>query len=79
MIKSAQEAARLKDTYVSPQQLAGILGLHPFVAQKALWQVKNFTFDKLKQIYRLLLDLDLKLKTSQAKPKVLFDLFIAQI
>jgi len=59
--------------------IAKELGIHPFVIQKALWQVKNFTFDKLKQIYQLLLDLDFKLKTSQAKPKVLFDLFIAQI
>lgn len=59
--------------------IARELQIHPFVVQKALWQVKNFTFDKLKQIYQLLLELDFKLKTSQAKPKVLFDLFIAQI
>jgi len=59
--------------------IAKELQIHPFVVQKALWQVKNFTLDKLKQIYQLLLELDFKLKTSQAKPKVLFDLFIAQI
>ncbi len=59
--------------------IAKELGIHPFVVQKALWQVKNFTMDKLKQIYQLLLELDFKLKTSQSKPKVLFDLFIAQI
>jgi len=59
--------------------IAKEIGIHPFVAQKALWQVKNFTLEKLKQIYQLLMDLDFKLKTSQAKPKVLFDLFITQI
>jgi len=64
---------------ITKDLIAKELQIHPFVAQKALWQVKNFTLDKLKQIYQMLLDLDLKLKTSQAKPKVLFDLFIAQI
>jgi DNA polymerase-3 subunit delta len=64
---------------ITKDLIAKELQIHPFVAQKALWQVKNFTFEKLKQIYQLLLDLDFKLKTSQAKPRVLFDLFIAQI
>jgi len=64
---------------ITKDLIARDLGIHPFVAQKALWQVKNFTLDKLKQIYQMLSDLDSKLKTSQAKPKVLFDLFIAQI
>ncbi|MFA5188140.1 MAG: DNA polymerase III subunit delta [Patescibacteria group bacterium] len=64
---------------ITKDLIAKDLSIHPFVAQKALWQVKNFTFAKLKQIYQLLLDLDFKLKTSQSKPKVLFDLFIAQI
>jgi DNA polymerase-3 subunit delta len=64
---------------ITKDLIAKELQIHPFVAQKALWQVKNFTLDKLKQIYQLLLELDFKLKTSQAKPKVLFDLFIAQI
>ena len=64
---------------ITKDLIAKELQIHPFVAQKALWQVKNFTFDKLKQIYQMLLDLDFKLKTSQAKPRVLFDLFIAQI
>ena len=64
---------------ITKDLIAKELQIHPFVAQKALWQVKNFTFDKLKQIYQMLSDLDIKLKTSQAKPKVLFDLFIAQM
>jgi len=64
---------------ITKDLIAKELQIHPFVAQKALWQVKNFTFEKLKQIYQLLMDLDFKLKTSQAKPRVLFDLFIAQI
>jgi DNA polymerase-3 subunit delta len=55
------------------------LGIHPFVAQKAIWQINNFTLDKLKNIYKTLLDIDLKIKTSTLKPKILFDLLIAQI
>ncbi len=61
------------------EKVAQELSLHPFVAQKALWQIKNFTLDKLKQIYRMLLDIDFRIKTSNQKPRLLFDLFIAQI
>jgi DNA polymerase-3 subunit delta len=64
---------------ISKAQLSQELQIHPFVAQKALWQTKNFTLNQLKIIYQLLLDIDFKIKTSSLKPKLLFDLFIAQI
>ena len=68
-----------KNPHLGKEQVSRELALHPFVAQKALWQIKNFSLDKLKQIYQMLLEIDLKIKTSSLKPRVLFDLFIAQI
>ncbi|HDQ23080.1 MAG TPA: DNA polymerase III subunit delta [Candidatus Uhrbacteria bacterium] len=55
------------------------LKIHPFVAQKALQQARNFTFEQLKLIYQALLGIDFKIKTSTTKPRLLFDLLIAQI
>jgi DNA polymerase III subunit delta len=68
-----------QNLHLSKEKISKDLSLHPFVAQKALWQINNFTFDKLKQIYARLLDMDFKIKTSSLKPRVLFDLFIAEI
>jgi len=59
--------------------IASRLGIHPFVAQKAFQQVKNFSLAELKKIYEYLLSIDLKIKTSQADPKLLFDLFIVDV
>ncbi len=64
---------------LTKDQIAQELKIHPFVAQKALYQTKNFNLQQLKNIYQLLLNIDLQIKTSSAKPKLLFDLFIAQI
>lgn len=64
---------------ITKAEISKELKIHPFVAQKVLYQAKNFTLDQLKNIYQLLLNIDFKIKTSSAKPKLLFDLFIAQI
>ncbi|MBD3359742.1 MAG: DNA polymerase III subunit delta [Candidatus Buchananbacteria bacterium] len=64
---------------LTKDQIAKELKIHPFVAQKALSQAQNFTLNQLKNIYQLLLNIDLQIKTSSTKPKLLFDLFIAQI
>ncbi|MFA5358664.1 MAG: DNA polymerase III subunit delta [Patescibacteria group bacterium] len=61
------------------QQIASQLKIHPFVAQKALAQIRNFSLDKLKNIYSLLLETDIKIKTSYADSVVLFDLLLAKI
>ncbi len=58
--------------------IASRLKLHPFVAQKSLAQVNNFTLNELKEIYGKLLEIDLKIKTSQTDPRVLFDLFMLE-
>lgn len=68
-----------KNYSLGKESVAQELQIHPFVAQKALWQIKNFSLERLKQIYARLLDIDYKIKTSSLKPRTLFDLFIAQI
>ncbi len=75
LIKDLQK----ENSNITKDKIAKELQIHPFVAQKALWQVKNFTFEQLKAIYQMLLDIDFKIKTSATKPKLLFDMFIAQI
>lgn len=64
---------------VNQYQLAKELGLHPFVAQKALAQAHLFSADKLRKIYQELLQTDFKLKTSGGDKRLLFDLLLAKI
>ncbi len=75
LIKDLQE----KHNNLSKEQIAKELKIHPFVAQKALSQVRNFELNKLKEIYKYLLNIDLQIKTTSANPKLLFDMLIAQI
>jgi len=62
----------------NPARLQYQLGLHPFVVKKTAAQVKNYSLSALKKTYQSLLQIDYRLKTSQASPEVLFDLLIAK-
>ncbi|MFC1662594.1 DNA polymerase III subunit delta [Patescibacteria group bacterium] len=55
------------------------LKLHPFVAQKAMHQVRRFDEKNLASIYQQLVDLDRQLKTSRDNPELLFDQFILHV
>ncbi|MBU1164604.1 DNA polymerase III subunit delta [Patescibacteria group bacterium] len=59
-------------------KIAKELGLHPFVVKKSLGQVRNFSLDELKKIYRQLLAIDFSIKTSATSAKTLFDLLVAK-
>jgi len=59
-------------------QIAKKTGLHPFVVQKTLYQIKNFTLDKLKEIYGALLDFDVAIKTGKMEGKTALVLAIAK-
>ncbi|MDD5039622.1 MAG: DNA polymerase III subunit delta [Patescibacteria group bacterium] len=54
------------------------LGIHPFVAQKAIRDARRFTLQELKTIYAQLLEIDLSIKTGRAEPRLLLDLFVAR-
>lgn len=60
-------------------QMDETLKIHPYVASKASGQIRKFSLEELKEIYQKLLDLDLKIKTSQGEPQVLFDLFVVSV
>lgn len=55
------------------------LKLHPFVIQKTSAQAKKYSFEQLKNIYQQLLEMDMQLKTSSIKPKILLNLFIQHL
>lgn len=65
--------------YLAKNEVATELEIHPFVAQKAISQTRNFSLEKLKSIYGQLLDTDVKIKTNYASLPVLFDLLLSKI
>lgn len=63
----------------SKQELAEILGVHPFVAQKALEQARGFRFEDLRKAHDLLFDFDHKLKSGRVKADLAVDLVTDQL
>lgn len=54
-------------------------GMNPYVVRKTQSQVRNFSFDELKNIYSRLLDIDVALKTSSVDPDALLTLFVYEV
>ncbi|MBI4281493.1 DNA polymerase III subunit delta [Candidatus Uhrbacteria bacterium] len=54
-------------------------GINPYVVGKTQSQVRNFSFDELKNIYRRLLEIDVLLKTTRVNPDALLVLFVTDI
>ncbi len=61
------------------QKIAKELNLHPYVVRKAIYQSKNFSIEKLKELRKDLISVEIKLKTSQIDPELLLDLFISKV
>jgi len=59
--------------------IASRLRLHPFVAQKAIRGARKFTLEELKNIYQQLLEIDVRIKSTQDSPRLLFDLLITKV
>ena len=57
-------------------QVAATLGMAPFIAEKALRQVPNFTPAQLEGAYRQLLSTDAGLKRSRLTPEMALDLLV---
>jgi len=66
-----------KNNQMSTDLVAKELGLHPYVAKKSMYYLKNFSLEQLKNIYRQLLDFEIKMKTTSLSFEVLFDLLVA--
>jgi DNA polymerase-3 subunit delta len=58
--------------------LAKLAGLHPFVVQKGMSQLRRTSLEKIKATYQKLSDLDLKIKTGELEPKLALDKFIVE-
>ncbi len=69
----------LRDRNAQQHEIAARLRLHPFVAQKVMAQVVQFTPQQLLQAYRLLLRCDLDMKTGKLDYEAALDLLIAQL
>src|SRR3990167_4636141 len=52
-----------ENAQVNKQEVALTLGIHPFVAQKGMNQVRGFTLKQLKKVHDLLFQFDYQLKT----------------
>src|SRR3989339_234231 len=65
--------------YSLKQNLASELGLHPFVVQKTLAQIKNYKLQELENIYKKLLLIDMQMKRTSLPPRLLLDLFLGEI
>lgn len=53
--------------------------MHPFVVKKSLSQIRNFSLDKLKNIYQQLGELDTAVKTGKIEIKTGLDKFIVEL
>ncbi|MBU0661311.1 DNA polymerase III subunit delta [Patescibacteria group bacterium] len=63
----------------SSKEMAGLLGIHPFVAKKSLSAMRGYTMKRLQEVYTALLQLDIAIKRGGGKPKALLDVFVSQI
>lgn len=68
-----------KQDNIHSNDLAKMLGLHPFVVTKSLAFVKSYTLTHIKDIYLKLLEMDVKTKTGQAGQSFLLDVLVGTI
>jgi DNA polymerase-3 subunit delta len=63
----------------SAPQIAQASGLHPYVVQKSLSQIRSLSEEKTKQMLRDLSQIDLNAKTGQVDPLLALDTFIVSL
>ncbi len=59
--------------------IAAAVGVAPFVAQNLARQVRGFSLPQLEQIYRTLLENDIRMKTGRIDPQLALDLMVATL
>jgi len=67
------------DSRFTSRKIISSLKLHPFVAQKGINQVRNFSLISLKDILNRLVEIDYSIKTGGGEAKTLLNLFIQKI
>ncbi len=63
----------------SPKEAGRVLGVHPFVGEKAAEQARAFTLEQLEAIHHFLLETDMAIKTGKVDGVVALDLLIAGV
>ena len=63
----------------SAPQIAQASGIHPYVVQKSLSQIRNLSAEKTKQMLRDLADIDFNAKTGKVDPLLALDTFIVSL
>ncbi|MBI4812564.1 DNA polymerase III subunit delta [Candidatus Falkowbacteria bacterium] len=64
---------------LSSRQIISLLKLHPFVAQKSIAQVRNFSIPVLKNILNKLTEIDYLAKTGKSDVKTMLSLLLAKL
>lgn len=68
----------LKDSFLNSRALAAEFKWHPYVVQKNLAWLRQYSLERLKEIYQKLEDLDVLLKTT-SRTEARFELFMAEL
>jgi DNA polymerase-3 subunit delta len=63
----------------SEYEISRVTKMHPFVIRKTLAQSRRFTYEKLKNTYNELADLDLRVKTGKIDMKLAIFKFVAEL
>jgi DNA polymerase III subunit delta len=73
------QAREILDGRGNKDDVARALGVHPFVAEKTTGQAARFTMESLENIYRRLLSIDERVKTSQITLDLALDTLIVEL
>lgn len=73
------KAKALEERRASVAEYAPTLGVKPFLVDRCRRQAKNFTMSELKQIYGVLKDTDVAMKTGQREPNLALEMLIGKI
>jgi DNA polymerase-3 subunit delta len=73
------EAYWLLEEGVSPGELSGVMGVHPFVAKKLMKQIRSYHLSEIEKILDGLLELDLSLKKGKGSPELLMTSFLGTV
>jgi DNA polymerase-3 subunit delta len=73
------QAREILDGRGTRDDVARALGVHPFVAEKTAQQAAHFSIETLEAIYRRLLQIDEKIKTSQITLDLALDILVMEL
>jgi DNA polymerase-3 subunit delta len=73
------QAREILDSKGNQNEVARVLGVHPFVAEKTTQQAARFSIESLESIYHRLLNIDEGVKTSQVTLDLAMDTLVVEL